>query len=817
MMQPACIEEVAAAIGRAPSERQVAKIDADIRRHMRQLARTDPEWRGLSLDQRLRRAADAAKFEALADAKKAAERKASRLVAQVRETERMKARAKQLADQGNKNPHHAALFERMRQSDDYVSGVRNEYMSELADAIHAVEPRFFGLMDDPANVRAFARAVVDADTSNPIMAKAAQTYVAALEDMRLRSNAAGTDIGQLDYGYLPQAHDVGRVARAGKSAWMDFVFPRLKRDRYVTEDGSAMGDAEVLRLLDGAYDTISTEGRNKREPGAAGQGSRASRFDDAHRVLHFKDADSHMDYIDQFGRGSLLESISGHVGGMAKNIGLMEEFGANPNSTYRLLKDTAEKLDNTTGSRAAWHELATLDMTWDTLTGVTAQPVSPGMAQAFQGVRNFTTAVKLQGVMLSSITDAPLQVLVARSSGIPMGEAMKSLVRGFGKHAKASAEDLALGMDEIAGEMARWHQSNLAQGWTSKLANTTMKLTLVEAWTNGLRRGFALTLSRALDRHRETAWGALDEMSRRRMESAGVTEADWRIWQKAPSQDGMLTKNGLRAIPGLSSAELNRATARLLGYIDSEARTAVLAPDLTTRATIQQGTKAGTFGGEMLRSLMLFKSFPAAIVDKHLRRLRTIPTTQGKVAYSVAMMASLQLFGAVSMQMKDLVNGKDPRDMTTPKFWLAAAAQGGGMGIFGDILYTGMGGDTRGGQANWTSMLGPVFGNVMDAFNIARKGAGWVLADEGKADDARKNFGAEVLRFAKGNMPFVNLWYLRGAVDHMLMHDLQEQLSPGYLRRMRRRAQKEWGQSYWWEPGEALPNRAPNIEAAAGE
>jgi len=816
MMQPACIEEVAAAIGREPSAADVARVEADVARHMRELGRSDPEWRTLTHEQRLQRAAEAAQADAIAAAQKQADRRASRLVAQVRETQRMTQRAAQLAALGAKNPHHNALFERMRQADDYVSGVRNEYLSQLVDAVQAVEPKFFGLMHDPQSVRAFARAVIDGDTSDPIMAKAANTYIAALEDMRQRSNAAGTDIGQLDYGYMPQPHDVGRIAKAGKDAWVDHVFPRLSRERYVREDGSPMGDAEVLNLLRGAYDTISTEGRNKRVPGSAGQGSRASRFDDAHRVLHFKDADSHLDYLNQFGRGSMMDAILGHVGGMAKNIGLMEELGANPNSTYRLLKDTAEQADNITGARAAWHEFATLDMTWDTLTGTTAQPVSPKMAQFAQAVRNFVVAAKLQSVMLSSITDAPLQVLVARSAGVPMGESMKSLFRGFGKDARNQAHDLAIGMDEIAGEMSRWHQDNMAQGWSSKLANSTMKLTLVEAWTNALRRGYALTLSSALERQRHTAWTKLDEGARRRMESAGVTQKDWAIWQKAKAQDGMLTKDGIRAVNAPEEA-LNQATARLLGYLDAEARTAILAPDLTTRASLQQGTKSGTVGGEALRSLMLFKSFPLAIVDKHLRRLRNIPTTQGKVAYSAAMLTSLQLFGAVALQLKDLRDGKDPRDMTDEKFWLAAAAQGGGLGIFGDILYTGMGGEARGGQANWTSLLGPVFGTVADGFSIARKGAGWAIADEAKADEARASAGAEALRFAKGNTPFINLWYLRGATDHMVFHDLQEQLSPGYLRRMRRRAQKEWDQQYWWEPGEALPERAPNAAAAAGE
>ena len=814
-MQPACVLEVAAAIGREPTAADVTRIETDLARHMRQMARTEPEWRTLSHEQRLQRAADAAQVEAIADAERTAFRRASRLTAQVRETERQTARAEQLAAQGVKNPQHAALFERMRQADDYVAGVRNEYLSELVDAVQAVEPRFLGLMHDPESVRAFARAVVDGDASDPKMAKAAATYIAALEDMRLRSNAAGTDIGRLDYGYLPQPHDVGRIAEAGKDAWVDYVFPRLRREQYLREDGEAMGDAEVQALLRKAYDTIATEGRNKRVPGAAGQGSRASRFDDAHRVLHFKDADSHLDYLADFGRGSMMDAILGHVGGMAKNIGLMEEFGANPNSTYRLLKDTAEQTDNVTGARASWHEFATLDMTWDTLSGTTAQPVSPKMAQFFQGVRNFTTAAKLQSVMLSSITDAPLQVLVARSAGVPMGEAMKSVFNGFGKGKRELAHDLAIGMDEIAGEMARWHQDNLAQGWSAKLANSTMKLTLVEGWTNSLRRGYALTLSRALERHRATDWNALDEGGRRRMESAGVTESDWKIWQQAPAQDGMLTKDGIRAVDA-SEADLNRATARLLGYLDSEARTAILAPDLTTRASLQQGTKAGTWGGELLRSLTLFKSFPLAIVDKHLRRLRNIPTTQGKVAYSAAMLTSLQLFGAVALQLKDMRDGKDPRDMTTGKFWLAAAVQGGGAGIFGDMFYTGMGGESRGGRANWEGFAGPVVGTGIDAFSVARKGAGVAFGDE-DPEKLRRDFGAESLRFVKGNTPFINLWYLRGATDHMVFHDLQEQLSPGYLRRMRRRAQKDWNQQYWWEPGEAMPDRAPDFEATIGE
>lgn len=980
-MKAECIAEITAAIGRAPTSRELQAIEGDVLSQMRILARTEPTWGQLTGQQRLQLAGERATADAVMAADKAAERRASNLLAQTREVQRQAERAAVI---GGDKAYHAATFERLRQVDDYVAGVRNESLSQLVDAIHAVSPQFLGLMDNPAAVRNFARAVMDGKADTPEIGKAAKAYTDTMETMRLRANAAGADIGKLDYGYLPQPHDVGRVARAGADTWAEAVLPKLDRTRYVGADGTPMGDTEVLAMLRGAWTTIATEGRNQRTAGQSGGGSRASRFDDAHRAIHFKDADSYLDYLSEFGRGSMMQAIHGHVGMMAKNIGLMEEMGANPNSTYRLLKDTAEQRDNLQG---ATESFATMDMVWDTLTGTTGQPVSATLAQFWQGVRNVTTAIKLQGVMLSAITDAPLQVIVAKSNGVPLGQAMHSLIRGFGGDVKADAQRLGLGMDEIAGEMARWHQDHLAQGWSSKLANTTMKLTLVEGWTNSLRRGFSLTMSGTLESMRKTDWAGLDDADRNRLQASGVTEADWKVWQLAPATPvkgvPLLTKEGIRAIPvdqldavlggelgrvrgeaqaqidaldarnqqeqdwlakrqagyqqaqqevaatieqlqrgkvadanavidglqarsellqaqiDLAHAEntragdrqvgslrrriteiearvrdtsravdktvntraealgrtlsahakeladfqkrsdarvkrreavigkigrgvdpaldavretaINRSVARLLGYLDQEARTAVLSPDVMTRAMVQQGTKAGTWGGEALRSVMLFKSFAFGIVDKHLRRLRNIPTAQGKAAYSAAMMTSLTLFGAVALQLKDLVQGKDPRDMTTGKFWTAAFLQGGGLGIFGDVVYTGMGGNARGGQSNWTSLLGPVFGTGADLADLTIGNA--YRSAQGKETD----FAADAIRFGRNNTPFINLWYLRGAVDHMVLHDLQEQVSPGYLRRLRQRARKDWGQDYWWEPGEAAPERAPDAAAAAGE
>ena len=35
--------------------------------------------------------------------------------------------------------------------------------------------------------------------------------------------------------------------------------------------------------------------------------------------------------------------------------------------------------------------------------------------------------------------------------------------------------------------------------------------------------------------------------------------------------------------------------------------------------------------------------------------------------------------------------------------------------------------------------------------------------------------------------------------------------NPGFANRMRKNAQKEFGQSYWWNPDDTLPDRAPDL------
>lgn len=77
-----------------------------------------------------------------------------------------------------------------------------------------------------------------------------------------------------------------------------------------------------------------------------------------------------------------------------------------------------------------------------------------------------------------------------------------------------------------------------------------------------------------------------------------------------------------------------------------------------------------------------------------------------KGAYFANFIVASTILGGVALQMKDVARGRDPRPINE-KFIIAAMAQGGGWGIFGDFLFSDM---NRYGRGGMSTLLGPIYG-----------------------------------------------------------------------------------------------------------
>jgi hypothetical protein len=155
---------------------------------------------------------------------------------------------------------------------------------------------------------------------------------------------------------------------------------------------------------------------------------------------------------------------------------------------------------------------------------------------------------------------------------------------------------------------------------------------------------------------------------------------------------------------------LLEAATRVLEFVQTEARFAVPEPGVAERSLVLQQLRPGTFVGELWRSALQFKSFPITILLMHGGRGMAQAGIKGKAAYLASFGITTTLMGALTMQLKDIANGRDPRRMDDHRFWLAAFAQGGGAGLLGDFLYSAV---ARTDQDFWMQATGGPFGSLV--------------------------------------------------------------------------------------------------------
>ena len=823
-MSPNCIAAVTAAAGRPLSGAQIKGIEDRLRATARRLASTDPQWQSKSADQRTLEAAQAAMQDVQAEA--------ARKVANVQRQALKAASIEQtITDaQARGGSRHQALAGVVEQTSRYIDAIRRQTLSTLMPLMDAAgsgqgagagRKALMFLFDaqNPQMTRDLVAEVFSngkARTGNKMAADAARAWLDTIEAMRQRFNAAGGDIGKLVYGYLPQPHDSARVRAAGKEAWAAKTLPALDRSRYVREDGARMNDAEVLDFLRASFDTISTDGLNKAIPGQfTGTGARANRGGES-RQIHFKDGEAYLGYMGEFGSGSMYDAMVSHVGGLSRDIGLVEQWGPNPAAQFRLQADLAKQADG--GSKRVFGNK--VEAYWRLIDGSAGSPDHARLAAVGQHIRNIQVFGKLAGAVISSITDLGTLAVTAGYNKLPYWQ----LVKDIGTTAKsADAREFltthGVIAESMAGDLNRWAGEHLWNNWSGRLANSTMKLSLMNAWTDTLRRGFSMTMMQSMGKLAGKQWADLTEWDRSHLGRKGITEADWQVVTQAQLTDfqgrKMLTPE---AIMDSGDPRAQEVSAKVLGFITDESEFAVLNPDLATRAIGTGGAlQAGTGWGELARAVMQFKSFPIAMISRHWRRildapqgLDGAPALANKGAYTAALLLTTTALGAVAFQAKQLVQGKDPVDMTTPKFWGKAVAQGGGLGFVADLLLADSTDERFEGESLWR-LLGPTAGSVASIYELTKGNIDEALA--GKDTHA----GAEALRFARSHLPLVNLWYGKAALEHLFLHSMQENLSPGYLHRVKNKARKDWGQGYWWEPGASFDDmRAPDLGAAAG-
>lgn len=711
----------------------------------------------------------------------------------------------------------------------------NRTMSGVAD----VFGKFFGGISKEGT-QAMVQFAFGKNSGNAAADSAMKAMFDILEKTRVQANKLGANIKKVSERYLPQSED-WRKLQGKQEAYVKFLMGRVDRARMLNEDGTSKSDAQLDQMLRAIWTTKVTEGSNKATSGVGSGGAIANRGS-AQRELHFKDAQAWLDYHAEFGGDALWDMLQGHFSAQARNIGLMQALGPNPNTTVDAVLNLERKRlkdASNAGDAKAADSLRSLDRTADKLakvlgyqTGASRSIGSEAMAAGFATARAIQGWL-LMGSLMSSFTDMNTATAAARYngfSGFDLWQKRLARMNPLNKGEKVAIQNAGL-MSSVALEHMQNFGENLTKfNWAQRIGNLGQKIQGMDLVTRQRREAYSAMMANSIGHLVDTKnLSDLHPNDARYIKGYGITDQDWAIWGAAKKLDyGNGEKIlGIDGLDGVSDTAIRKivgdgdvakardeAKQKFLGMIASEAKLAVYEPSQKIRAEMYGGIKKGTLGGEIAASLLQFKSFPWGYGKELLfeRYGRQGGATATK--YVGGLLLANTVVGAAIVTAKDMLAGKtpppfaDPEDENFGKAWLRAFTQGGGVGLLGDALF---GERSVNGWGTVGAMAGPLAGAVVSAFEIALKARDSLAA--GEAPD----IGAGAVRLASGYVPGSSLWYMKGLYNHAIVQNAQEAMNPGYLDRMESKLKTRTSQEYWWHPGLAVPDEAPNIDTLTGE
>ena len=666
-----------------------------------------------------------------------------------------------------------------------------KYHSQLVGMLQRFRTRRLGWYQDQKGLAKLVRAIYREETDDAQLNAFAKQWHEMAEVVRTQFNAKGGSIHKNDNWIMPQHHDARALMKVGKDQWKRDILPMLDTGKMLDDAGKPLSSENLDEALDYVFETITTGGLNKTKDLTVPRlGKKMARRHNERRFLYFKDADAWLKYQKDYGRGDVFTTLTGHLDSMASDIALMETFGPSPESTFKALVAQLEK-----GKMVKGHQKAYLQAVYNNVSGKTSQGELTSLSDFMQANRNILVASTLGRAFLSAVSDLGFQAVTASYNNIP---AWKVLRRHMSTMTDEANQVFAVRMGLVAESMInRMHAANryadvYGTGPTAKIAESVMRASLLQPWTDAGRKAFGMEFSAMLAENFSKSFDELPEATLRGFKQYGIGPDDWDLFRTSSTLDHKGAKFADLTAPG---------GTKFHQMVLSEMDFAVPTPDAKVQAITNGGLGRGTIEGQAWRSAMMLKSFPATIIMTHFYRAAYQSTMAGKLKYLAAITAATTVLGGVSLQMKDIGSGRDPRPMDA-KFLAAAVAQGGGLGIFGDFVFSDQ---NRFGGGITETLTGPV-GEQLDTaakFTIGN-------IQEAIAGEETHILG-EAVQIVDRYTPDVWQTYLFTNALFDQLELLADPKAQKRFNRVTRKRQNDFNQDYWWRPGEITPDRVPDF------
>lgn len=679
----------------------------------------------------------------------------------------------------------------------------------------------FGVQRGKAYMPNVVREIFGERTGDDVAAQLAQSWLKIADVGVDLFNQAGGSLKKLDR-YIPQQMNASKMVSIGEDEWVKdhLGFIDWNKTRY--DDGSVIQNREeALRRV---FKTLTSNGANKIDDTAfRGAGKSLGNKLEQHRFLHYKDADSWLQMHDKYGDGNVFDVMSHHVDSMAHKIAALEIFGPNPELTFKniqaIVKKNAAGLsakDKVDADRVLKNTFAPM---YD--AAMHNNPLDPNsnFGAMVTGVSNILTAAQLGSASLLAIPGDFAQTAMVHSFN-KMG-----LFKGIDFYIKGLITDPHF-MEKIATQSGFVHDEVVMNTYaaqrftglatygpsvTRRISDNVMRASLLSGHTKSARFAVEAEFMGMLHRMADTPYDQLPFKGV--LDRAGITSDEWDVVRKAytpwePRQGIQF----MRPVDFLNMKTKNKDQLfrKFQSMIFNEARRCVPASTIEATVALKASTRQDTIPGAILHSFAMYKNFPLSFQMIYGRLAMTSPSVRGRLGFYAALGASMTTVGALGVQLRELLSGRDPMPMNTPMFLGKAFLAGGAMSIWGDYLF---GGVNDGGSGPASVAAGPLGQWAQDTTQLAFGDIFKWANTVGTLDaNGTGNFPAHLVTYMKRYTPGSNVWWARAALEREVWDRLSEIADPKAYRKEQNRIrfqQKTYGNDYYWPPGERTPDRLP--------
>lgn len=711
-----------------------------------------------------------------------------------------------------------------------VTAMKEDYLGRFAKKMHtfdeAYSPKRAGLSQDTKGIRNMIRESFGVSTGDQVAATAAREWKEGTDWGVAQAGKLGREFTPSEDWRMPQFWETARVNKFGAQEFRTDLEKEIQSGALIVmnkEEGKPATAAEIPALLDGAIKDIRMDMSRRAGPGVV--------FKDAQRTFRFVDgekgADAYLRLMDKYGLGSggYHASMQVHVDKMAHELAMLHVLGPSPRAAGQALLDEARRaaaeiaLDAPKKGlldRAGDRMLSAIGLESEVaaerlhkyMTGQLSGVGSELMAGVFSGARSWMTASNMGSAIVTALpTDSVNWLMAANHRGLDTTRLASQVIDTFlADSGDKAAMAARLGIVAHATSRAvigtkRFGDELFGQNAIGRMADFVIRAQGLHAWDTGIKRAFTMEMLASIGERAGKSFDEIDPAFRGFLTDYGFSAADWNGLQA-----GKLVEAGPARFLDIDSLE-EGLRSKLMSAIYDERQFAYLGGGSNrVRAVASGDAKAGTLSGEFARSLMLFKSFPMTMLSTWgVRAAQEARAGQWQTTIQLGLF--LTAAGALALQARQILQGKDPQDMKDGFFWAEAAFQGGAAGIYGDFLKEGF---SRSGTSLTEASLGPL-ASIPAAAQRLTSGARRA-AESGE----NVNFGAaladDIVKFTPGG----NLWFSRLVFNRMIGDEIRRQLDPDYPKafaRAQKRALKDHNQEYFWAPGDSGPARGPNLGA----